>query len=128
MRFWSYFIAALQQIDASIGSSSLALLESPRAVALEPMLRALVNEIDSLSGNRATEFISGEMEESRVDFILVIDDYHVIETPSIHQQLSFLLDHFPPHMHLVISGRADPPLPLARFRTRDQLIELHESD
>ena len=128
VRFWSYFIAALQQIDSAIGPSSLALLQSPSAVALEPMLRALINEIDSLPDGRATEFIPGEMEESRADFILVLDDYHVIETPAIHQQLSFLLDHLPPPMHLVISSRADPPLPLARLRARDQLIELHESD
>ena len=64
----------------------------------------------------------------RLGSILVLDDYHVIETPAIHQQLSFLLDHLPPHLHLVISTRADPPLHLARLRARDQLIELHESD
>ncbi len=128
VRYWSYFIAALQQINPAIGSSSLALLQSPSVTALEPMLRALINEIDSLPDDRATEFIPGEMEESRADFILVLDDYHVIETPAIHQQLSFMLDHLPPHMHLVISSRADPPLPLARLRARDQLIELYESD
>jgi LuxR family maltose regulon positive regulatory protein len=112
VRFWSYFIAALQQIDAAVGSSSLALLQLPGATALESMLRALVNEIEAL-GN---------------DLVLVLDDYHVIETASLHQQLSFLLDHLPPHMHLVISTRADPPLHLARLRARDQLMELHESD
>jgi ATP/maltotriose-dependent transcriptional regulator MalT len=112
VRFWSYFIAALQQIDVAVGSSSSALLQLPRATAMESMLRALVNEVDAL-GN---------------DMVLVLDDYHLIEAPSIHQQQSFLLDHLPPQMHLVISTRADPPLPLARLRARDQLIELHESD
>ena len=128
VRFWSYFIAALGQIDAAIGSSSLGLLQAPTATALEAMLRALVNEIDSLPDDRAIEFIPSEIEGLRAGFILVLDDYHVIETPAIHQHLSFLLDHLPPQMHLVISSRADPPLPLARLRARDQLIELHESD
>jgi LuxR family maltose regulon positive regulatory protein len=128
VRFWSYFIAALQQIDAAIGSSSLTLLQSPGATAPESMLRALVNEIDSLPEEWATKLVPSEMEGLRAGFILVLDDYHVIETPAIHQQLSFLLDHLPPHMHLMISTRADPPLPLARFRARDQLMELHESD
>jgi ATP/maltotriose-dependent transcriptional regulator MalT len=128
VRFWLYFIAALQQIDAAIGSSSSALLQLPRETAMESMLRALVNEIDSLPDDRATEFIPSGIEGLRAGFILVLDDYHVIETPAIHQNLSFLLDHLPPHMHLVISTRADPPLHLARLRARDQLIELHESD
>ena len=128
VRFWSYFIAALQQIDAAIGSSSLALLQSPGATALESMLRALVNEIDSLPEDWATKLVPSEIEGLRAGFILVLDDYHVIETPAIHQQLSFLLEHLPPHMHLMISTRADPPLPLARFRARDQLMELHETD
>ncbi len=128
VRFWSYFIAALQEIDAAIGSSSLALLQLPSATTLEPMLRVLVNEIDSLPDDRAAELIPSEIEGHRASFILVLDDYHVIETPAIHQHLSFLLDHLPRHMHLIISSRADPPLPLARLRARDQLIELHESD
>jgi LuxR family transcriptional regulator, maltose regulon positive regulatory protein len=128
VRFWSYFIAALQQIDTAIGSSSLALLQSPGATALESMLRALVNEIDPLPDDRVTESIQSEIAGLRAGFILVLDDYHVIETPAIHQQLSFLLDHLPSQLHLVISTRADPPLHLARLRARDQLIELHESD
>jgi LuxR family maltose regulon positive regulatory protein len=128
VRFWSYFIAALQQIDASIGSSSLALLQSPKAAELESMVGVLVNEIDSLRDDRATESIPSEITGLRAGFILVLDDYHVIETPAIHQKLTFLLDHIPSHLHLVISTREDPPLQLARLRARDQLIELHESD
>ncbi len=126
VRLWSYFIAALQQIDLAIGSLSLGLLQSPGA--MEPMLRTLVNEIDSPPDDHAMEFIPSEIEGRRAGFILVLDDYHVIETPAIHQQMSFLLDHLPPQMHLVISTRADPPLHLARLRARDQLLELHEVD
>lgn len=112
VRFWEYFIAALQQIDATAGSLSLALLQSGMASPLDAMLMTLVNEIDALGK----------------ELVLVLDDYHVIETPSIHQKLSFLLDHLPRNMHLIISSRADPPLQIARLRARDQLIELHESD
>jgi len=128
VRFWSYVIAALQQIDSAIGSLSLGLLQSPAAAATESMLKALVNEIDSFPDDQAADSIPNEIEGHRAGFILVLDDYHVIETPAIHQHLSFLLDHLSSHMHLVISTRADPPLPLARLRARDQLIELHESD
>ncbi len=60
--------------------------------------------------------------------MLALDDYHVIETDSIHGALTFLLDHIPPHMHLVILSRTDPPLPLARLRARSQLIEIREAD
>jgi ATP/maltotriose-dependent transcriptional regulator MalT len=128
VRFWSYFIAALQQIQAAIGSLSLGLLQSPAEATMEAMLQALVNEIDSLPDDQVAESIQKEVEARRAHFILVLDDYHVIETRAIQQQLSFLLDHIPPRMHLVISTRADPPLQLARLRARDQLIELRESD
>jgi LuxR family maltose regulon positive regulatory protein len=112
VRFWTYFIAALQQLEAAIGASSLALLQSSQSASMDAMLMALVNEVDSFPQ----------------DFVVVLDDYHLIEIPSIHQQLSFLLDHLPRRLHLIISSRADPPLHLARLRARDQLIELHESD
>ena len=128
VRFWSYVIAALQQINPAIGASTLALLQLPRPTAIESMLRALVNEIDSLPDEPATEGIPSEIEGLKAGFLLVLDDYHVIETPDIHQQLSFLLDHVPRHMHLILGSRADPPLHLARLRARDQLVELHESD
>src|SRR6185436_5999939 len=128
VRFWSYFIAALQQVDPTIGYSSLGLLQSPTAVAMESMLNTLVNEIDSFQAGQASESIANESEELGAGLILVLDDYHVIETPAIHEQLSFLLEHVPPQMHLVISTRADPPLHLARLRARDQLLELHEAD
>jgi LuxR family maltose regulon positive regulatory protein len=61
-------------------------------------------------------------------FTLVLDDYHLITAQPIHDGLTFLLDHLPPQMHLVIATRADPPLPLARLRARGQLTELRQSD
>ena len=61
-------------------------------------------------------------------FVLVLDDYHLIETPAIHTALTFLLDHLPPQMHLMITSRSDPPLPLARWRARRQLTEIRAAD
>ena len=78
----------------------------------ESLLTALVNEIDS----------------SARPGVLVLDDYHVIDTPTVHSALAFLIDHLPAQLHLVIAGRTDPPLSLARLRARDQLIELRAAD
>ena len=64
----------------------------------------------------------------RTDFILVLDDYHVIDTQPLNQALTFLLEHLPPQLHLVIATREDPPFPLARLRVRGQLTELRAAD
>jgi LuxR family maltose regulon positive regulatory protein len=111
-RFWAYFIAALQTVRADVGKAILAAFQSPQPPPIEAVLTALINEITAVSD----------------DFALVLDDYHLIEAQPIHSALAFLLDHLPPQMHLVIAGRADPPLPLARLRGRGQLTELREDD
>ena len=111
-RFLAYLVAALQTLDARIGQAAQAMLQAPQPPALEPWLTSLANDITAYSQ----------------PFILVLDDYHAIETPTIHQALAFLLDHPPPQMHLVLASRADPPLPLARLRGRGQLTELHAAD
>jgi len=111
-RFWAYFIAALQTVQADIGEAALAMLQSPQPLPMEAVLTALINEIAVVPN----------------PFTLVLDDYHLIHTLPIHSALAFLLDHLPPQMHLVIAGRADPPLPLARLRGRGQLTELREDD
>ncbi len=115
-RFLVYLIAALQRVDPQIGQSAQAMLQAPRGASQpEPLLTTLINDIAA-----TTE-----------PFILVLDDYHVIEASSIHKAMSFLLDHLPPSergMHLVMATRADPPLPLARLRGRGQMTELHAAD
>ena len=60
--------------------------------------------------------------------MLILDDYHVIEEPSIHQAIDFLLEHQPPQLHLVILTRIDPPLPLSRLRVRNQIVEIRGSN
>ena len=114
-RFLAYLLAALQRIDPTLGQTSQAILQTPQEPPFEPLLTGLVNDI----------------AETPEPFILVLDDYHVIESPPIHKVVSFLLDHLPSSeqgMHLVIATRADPPLPIARLRARGQLTELHLAD
>jgi LuxR family maltose regulon positive regulatory protein len=111
-RFLAYLIAALRQIDAGIGEATEALLESPQPPPLEVVLTSLINEIASIP----------------TPFVLALDDYHVIQTPAIHQQQALLLERQPPHMRQVILTREDPPLPVARLRARDQLGEIRQDD
>ncbi|RPI86395.1 MAG: helix-turn-helix transcriptional regulator [Chloroflexi bacterium] len=111
-RFLTYFIAALQKIVANIGAGTLAVLQSPQPPSIESILTTLLNEITTIQDN----------------FILVLDDYHAIDSEPIDQALTFLLEHLPPQMHLVITTREDPSLPLARLRARGQLTELRAAD
>ena len=111
-RFLTYFIAALQAITANIGAGGLAVLQSPQPPSTESILTSLLNEITAIP----------------VRFILVLDDYHVIDSQPVDEALTFLLNHLPPQMHLVIATREDPPLPLARLRARAQLTEVRAAD
>ena len=110
--FWAYLIAALRAAAPGVGAGALALLESPQPPPIEAILAALLNELATLPR----------------DVILVLDDYHAIDAPEIHAGLAFLLDHLPATLHLVIAGRADPPLPLARLRARGELAEIRAAD
>jgi LuxR family maltose regulon positive regulatory protein len=117
-RFLAYLIAALQTIEGGVGAGVLGALQAPGLAdagpppALEPLLTALINELAALPE----------------PVLLVLDDYHLIEAPAIHQALTFLLDHLPLDMGLVLATRADPPLPLSRLRSRGALTELRQAD
>jgi len=111
-RFLTYVIAALQTVEPNIGQSTLSALRSPQPPSAEVLITALINEIATLD----------------TPFVLVLDDYHTITLPTIHNAVIFLLDHLPPHMHLAIATRADPPLPLPRLRIRDESTELRVAD
>ena len=119
-RFLAYLVAALQTVDRSIGQGVLAAIQSPGAVNVEVVLATLINEITGLSDDPSTGSERG--------LILVLDDYHVIESQPIDKALTFLLDHLPPQMHLVIATRADPALAVSRLRGRGQLTELRAAD
>ena len=111
-RFLTYFIAALQTITANIGAGVLSTLRSPQPPSAESILTTLLNEITTIPDN----------------FIFVLDDYHMINSEPIDHALTFLLDHLPRQMHLVITTREDPSLPLPRYRGRGQLTELRAAD
>ena len=112
-RFLTYLVAALQTtIAPNIGEGVLRVLQSPQPPPTEKILTVLLNEIDTVED----------------DFVLVLDDYHVIDAEAVDEALSFVLEHLPPCMHLVIATREDPNLPLARLRGRGQLTELRVDD
>lgn len=111
-RFLTYLIAALQTIVPNIGAEALRMVQSAQLPPIESVLTILFNEIAAIPDN----------------IILVLDDYHVIEDKTVGNILTFLLEHLPPQMHLVITTREDPNLPLARLRARDQLTGLRATD
>lgn len=111
-RFLTYLVAALQTLAPQFGASVLALLQSPQPPPVEALLTALLNEMSAIPDQS----------------VLVLDDYHVIEAEPVDHALTFLLDHLPPRLRLVIATREDPTLPLARYRARGQLTELRASD
>ena len=112
IRFLSYVIAALQQAVPEIGVGALSLFEMAQPPPINTVLNELINDIAGLDFH----------------ILLVLDDYHVIEAQSVDTALLFLLEHLPPQVHLVISSREDPNLPLARWRVRSQLSELRVAD
>jgi LuxR family maltose regulon positive regulatory protein len=112
LRFWSYVIAALDLLQPDSGAAALALLQSPQPPPIEAVLTPLLNALSTLP----------------TDAVLILDDYHLIDAPPIHSALAFLLDRLPPQLHLVLTTRADPPLPLTRLRARGQLTELRADD
>ena len=113
VRFLSYLVVALRRtVGEDFGEGVLAALRSPEPPRMEAVLGALINELADLPGE--------------VD--VVLDDYHVIESENIHWIVTFLLERLPENFHLVISGRVDPPMPLARLRARGQMMELHAAD
>src|SRR6266702_3421033 len=107
-RFVAYLVAALQ----TIGEGVLGVLQSPQPPPTESILTALLNEITTLPDH----------------FVLVLDDYHVIDAKAVDMALTYLVEHLPPQMHLVIATREDPHLPLARLRARGHLTELRAAD
>ena len=110
--FWTYVIAALRTAARGVGESALALLQAPQPPPIETVLTALLNDLAAMTR----------------EIVLVLDDYHVIDTRAVQDGMAFLLDHAPPGLHVVIAGRADPALPLARLRSRGELAETRAAD
>ncbi len=110
--FWTYVITALRTVAPGIGASALGLLREPQPPPFQLVLTTLLNDLGA-----------GE-----VDLVLLLDDYHVIDSLEVHAGMAFLLDHLPPRLHLVIASRADPALPLPRLRARGDLVEVRAAD
>ncbi len=111
-RFVSYLVAALKAADDAIGTEALHLLAASPQASPEAVLTSLVNDLDSAGR----------------DMALVLDDYQFISSQAVHEAVTFLLEHCPRTLHVLIATRSDPPLPLARLRARAQTVELRAAD
>jgi LuxR family maltose regulon positive regulatory protein len=109
--FWTYVVTALQAAVPGVGTSALELLASTPA-ATELVLTGLLNELASAPG----------------EVWLVLDDYHLVDNHEVGEAMTFLLEHLPAQVHVVLSTRADPDLPLARWRARGELVEIRAAD
>ena len=117
-RFWVSLIAALRRcgrFGPSFGKTAVALLQSPQPPPLVTCLSALLQELDG-------------QEADPAPIVLIVDDYQVIDDPAIHESMSLFLEHLAADLHLVLSSRVDPGLPLARWRVRGQLTEIRAAD
>lgn len=111
MLFWTYLVAALDKASDGLGAKALAILRSPQS-GTEDFLTTLINELQAVP-NR---------------FVLVLDDYHVIDSQDVQEGLAFLVENLPAQLQLVIASRADPALPLPRLRARGRLLEIRAAD
>jgi LuxR family transcriptional regulator, maltose regulon positive regulatory protein len=112
VRFWDYFIAALRTFKPAAGDAASTVLHSEQSYSIDVVLISLINDLADFPQNVA----------------VVFDDYHLITSEDIHSGVAFLIDHLPPAIHLILATRADPPLPLPRFRGRGTLVELGTDD
>ena len=110
-QFFRYLAVAVAPLPG-VQSALLQLLQADQTLPAKTLMKAFVQDVTAV----------------KTPFILVLDDYHVVDSQQIDQTLDFLLDYLPPQMHLVITTREDPNLPLARLRARGQLIELRAAD
>ena len=113
-RFWRHAVAALDRVRPGIAERVGPLLGPPAPSSFEGLVTALINELAAQPGED--------------EVLLVLDDYHLIDSRPVHESLAFLLEHLPPGLRLVLASRADPPLPLARLRARGQLAELRAAE
>jgi len=111
-QFVTYLAAALDTIFPGALDRILPMINSSMMPSAATLATTIIHHVDT----------------STDDFLLVLDDYHRIVSDDVHQIVSFLIEHMPPQMHLVITTRADPPLPLARLRARGLMVEIREDE
>jgi LuxR family maltose regulon positive regulatory protein len=112
IRFWTYALSALERVAPHLTRDALAVLQAPGVDSVDAALSLLLNELATAEGSCA----------------LVLDDYHLLSNPLIHQSVEFLLSYLPSSLRLVVASRMDPPLPLARMRARGELLEIRADD
>jgi LuxR family maltose regulon positive regulatory protein len=112
VEFLSYIISGIQSINKEFGQSALGLLNSPNKPSSESIISLLINDILNINQN----------------FLLVLDDFHLITSSDILGLVAYLLEHIPNNIHIAILTRSDPTLPIARLRSQNQLVELRSSD
>ena len=112
LHFLTYVILGLQTLKTATGNAALTMLQSPQPPPMEAILINLINDVIRIP----------------TDFALVLDDYHLVDAKPIHDLIAFLLENLPEPMHMIIATRSDPPLPLARVRSQNQLAELRAAD
>ncbi len=112
MLFVRYLVATLQVLLPNVGTTTLLMLQQPQLPALPLLLAPLVNDLMALPGPS----------------LLVLDDYHLLTLPLLHEAVLFLIEHMPPALHIILVSRVDPPLPLARLRARRLLVEIRAAD
>ena len=110
--FWGYVIAALRRVAPEVGATTLSLLQSPEPLPIQTVLTTLINDLGDLAN----------------DLVLVLDDFHLVDGRDVQDGMAFLLEHLPPQIHVVVAGRADPALPLARMRGQGELVEIRAAD
>jgi len=114
IRFLTYFTAALSQVIPGLDQEISVMLSSSQSAFVEPFISAIINHITAAGLSTS--------------LVLILEDYHFIDSAAVHEGLIFLLEHLPPQMHLVITSRSDPPLLLSRLRARDQMMEIRARD
>lgn len=112
VRFLAYIVTALQSVLPAAGTNAANALQWPQQSSVELVLTSLLNDLSALADQ----------------VVLILDDYHLIDSTAVDDALAFLVEHLPPQLHLVISTRQDPALPLARMRARGELTEIRASD
>lgn len=111
-RFLTYLLAALQDIDSRIGKEAVQLMAGMQPASPQAVLTRVINDLD----------------QTRAEMVLVLDDYQFISSTAVHQAMEFLIEHCPGTLHLLIASRSDPALPLSRLRARGQMVELRTAD
>jgi anti-anti-sigma factor len=107
-RFWNYVVEALRTVEPDLGAIALQALQRPSADLYRAVLPSLLNELSTIDSQ----------------LVLILDDYHLVTNATCHQTLGFLLGHLPSRVHVALSTRADPPLPLAKMRAKGELAEI----